>query len=132
MRGDRAVRVVVASLVLVVGCAHLPERPSVPLIVAVNYRVIRGTVGRELACGPQLPCESPRVLVAAKIDEGALPPGLTLNADGTIGGTPEQSGEWHAMLRSARLQCDDKVEPDRWQTFHFEIAEKTDSGAEKR
>jgi hypothetical protein len=118
---------------LAVGCASfLESRPRVPLVVPVNYRVIRGTVGRELTCGPQPPCASPKILVAAKIDEGTLPPGLTLNDDGTIGGTPLRPGEWHAMLRSARLQCDDKVEADMWQTFHFEIAEKSDSGAEKR
>jgi hypothetical protein len=125
--------VVAASLTLAAGCSSfLESRPRVPIVVPLNYRVIRGTVGRELACGPQPPCVSPRVLVAARIDEGALPPGLTLNADGTIDGSPEQSGEWHAMLRSARLQCDDKVEADMWQTFHFEIAEKSGSGAQKR
>jgi hypothetical protein len=124
---------VAASLTLAAGCASfLDNQPRVQLVVPVNYRVIRGEVGRALSCGPQPPCESPKVLAPARVDEGALPPGLMLNEDGTIGGTPAEPGEWHAMLRSARLQCDDKVEPDMWQTFHFEIAGSGHSGVEKR
>jgi hypothetical protein len=133
-RGDRIVAAVVAgSLALANGCASFLEtRPRVPLVYPVNYRVIRGTVGRELTCGAQPPCATPKVLVPARIDEGDLPPGLTLADDGSVSGTPRETGEWHAMVRSARLQCDDKVQPDMWQTLHFEIADKSGAGAEER
>src|SRR5258706_13231074 len=107
------VRTVAVALVAV-GCT--------PLVVPVNYHVIRGVVGREIPAGWRLPCESPEVLVPAKVDEGDLPPGLALAPNGLLTGKPVESGNWHAMIRSARLQCPDKVHADQWQTLHFEIA----------
>ena len=104
------------SLALLIGCA--------PLVFPVNYRPIRGTVGHEMTAGPVLPCLDPTVLAPAKVDEGDLPPGLALGADGSVRGTPAESGSWHAVLRSARLRCEDKIHGDVWQTLHFEIASK--------
>jgi len=92
------------------------------IVVPVNYHVIRGTVGEELTPQTRLPCESPEVLAPAKIDEGDLPPGLMLAPNGVILGKPVEAGSWHVMIRSARLQCPDKVHPDQWRTLHFEIA----------
>jgi hypothetical protein len=114
--------VLVTGLALLVGCA--------PLVVPVNYRPIRGTVGREMTAGQVQPCLSPTVLAPAKIDEGDLPPGLALAPDGIIRGTPASAGSWHAMFRSARLRCEDQVHGDMWQTLHFEIAKKKLPGPE--
>jgi hypothetical protein len=101
------------------------------IVVPVNYNAIQGDVGGEMTAGAAPPCASPTVLVVARINEGDLPPGLVLAPEGGIHGKPLEAGHWHVMLRSARLQCQDGVRADTWQTLHFQIAARAVADTKK-
>jgi hypothetical protein len=94
-----------------------------PLIYSINYRSIRGAVGYRLNAPSRAQCADPRVLSPAMVEEGDLPPGITLQPDGFLSGTPTTAGHWHAMIRLAHVQCGDKVYPDERVGLNFDIAE---------
>jgi hypothetical protein len=93
-----------------------------PLIYPLNYRSIRGTVGRPLNVPSRAQCDDPRVLSEAMVEEGNLPPGITLEPDGMLSGIPMSAGYWHVMVRFARVQCGDKIYADERAGLNFDIA----------
>jgi hypothetical protein len=92
-----------------------------PLIYPLNYRSIPGAVGYSLNVPSRPQCADPQVLSPAMVEEGALPPGVTLQPDGLLTGTPTIAGHWHAMIRLARVQCRDTVYPDDRMGLNFDI-----------
>jgi hypothetical protein len=108
----RARRLVACAIVLA-ACASL--------VVPVNYRSIRGTVGEPLRAPWSPPCDVAVVLSPAMVDEGDLPTGVELHPDGMLRGAPTKAGRWHVVIRLPRLQCGDKVYADRWLSLHFAI-----------
>jgi hypothetical protein len=94
-----------------------------PLIYPLNYRSIRGAVGYPLIAPSRAQCADPEVLSPAMVEEGGLPPGITLQPDGLLTGTPTIAGYWHVMIRLARVQCGDKVYSDERMGLSFDIAE---------
>jgi hypothetical protein len=94
-----------------------------PLIYPLNYRSIHGAVGYLLNAPSRAQCADPQVLSPAMVEEGGLPPGITLQPDGLLTGTPTIAGHWHAMIRLARVQCGDKVYSDERMGLNFDIAE---------
>ena len=94
-----------------------------PLIYPINYRSIRGAVGYLLNAPSRAQCADPRVLSGATVEGGDLPPGITLQPDGLLSGTPTTAGHWHAMIRLAHVQCGDEVYPDERVGLNFDIAE---------
>ncbi len=93
-----------------------------PLIYPLNYRSIPGSVGYFLNVPSRVQCVDPQVLSPAMVEEGSLPPGVTLEPDGVLTGTPTSAGHWHAMIRLARVQCPDTVYPDDRMGLNFDIA----------
>jgi hypothetical protein len=93
-----------------------------PLIYPLNYRSIPGAVGYLLNAELRPQCADPQVLSPAMVEEGELPPGITLQPDGLLTGTPTVAGHWHAMIRLARVQCGDKVYSDERTGLNFDIA----------
>ena len=94
-----------------------------PVFYPINYRSIRGAVGYRLSVPSRAQCADPRVLTPAMVEGGELPPGITLQPDGLLSGTPTTAGHWHAMIRHAQVQCGDKVFPNERMSLNFEIAE---------
>src|SRR5205823_5891653 len=78
----------------------------------LNYRSIPGAVGYPLNTPSRPQCPDSQVLSPAMVEEGALPPGITLQPDGLLTGVPTDAGHWHAMIRLARVLCGDTVYPD--------------------
>lgn len=96
-----------------------------PLVFPINYRSIHGTVGYHMSALFTAPCDSPEITVPALVQEGGLPPGIVLQPDGKLGGTPLAAGRWHAMVRLPRYQCQGRIVPDRDAAVHFDILELT-------
>jgi len=94
-----------------------------PAFYPINYPSFRGAVGHRLDVPLRAQCADPRVLTPAMVEGGDLPPGITLQPDGLLSGTPTTAGHWHAMIRLARVQCGDKVYPDERMSLNFKIAE---------
>ena len=115
-RRSLAGRVLAGALWTVVGFG------CTPLIYPLNYRSIPGAVGYLLNAQSRPQCADPQVLSPAMVEEGALPPGITLQPDGLLTGTPTVAGRWHAMIRLARVQCGETVYPDDRVGLNFEIA----------
>ncbi|HSD11599.1 MAG TPA: hypothetical protein VLF14_11470 [Candidatus Binatia bacterium] len=94
-----------------------------PLFYPINYPSIRGAVGHPLNAPSRVQCADPRVLSPAIVEGGYLPPGITLQPDGLLSGTPRTAGHWHAMIRQARVQCGEQVFPDERMGLNFDITE---------
>jgi hypothetical protein len=92
-----------------------------PLIYPLNYRSIPGSVGYFLSVPSRVQCADPQVLSPAMVEEGSLPPGIELQPDGILKGTPTAAGHWHAMIRLARVECPDVVYPDDRMGLNFDI-----------
>ena len=92
-----------------------------PLIYPLNYRSIPGAVGYPLNTPSRPQCPDSQVLSPAMVEEGALPPGITLQPDGLLTGVPTDAGHWHAMIRLARVLCGDTVYPDDRVGLNFDI-----------
>jgi hypothetical protein len=93
-----------------------------PLVYPINYRAIQGTVGYQLHARTRPLCAEPRVLTPALIEQGDLPPGVELGAEGNLYGTPNEAGHWHAMVRLARTQCGESIAADDRVGWNFDIA----------
>ena len=93
-----------------------------PLVNPIDYRVIRGTVGYQLHARTRVLCVDPQILSPAMIEQGNLPPGVELGAEGNLYGTPNEPGQWHAVVRLARTQCGETVQPEDRVGWNFDIA----------
>jgi len=93
-----------------------------PLVEPVDYRAIYGTVGYQLHARTRSLCVDPQVLSPATIEQGDLPPGVELGAEGNLYGTPNEPGHWHAIVRLARAQCGETILPDDRVGWNFDIA----------
>jgi hypothetical protein len=93
-----------------------------PLVYPISYREIHGMVGYQLHARTRVLCADPQILSPAIIEQGKLPPGVELGAEGNLYGTPNEPGQWHAMVRLARMQCGDTVKPDDRVGWNFDIA----------
>ncbi len=87
------------ALVLAVSCGSsatfcddagnlIPAAPS-SASLAASYTNVTTTVGTPLAVAPQ---HSGAAITGAALSRGTLPPGMVLNPDGSISGTPTQGG----------------------------------------
>ena len=81
---------------------------SMPL--AATYPASTGQVGAPLTVTPTIASGSP--VTGATLVGGVLPPGMALNSNGTITGTPTQAGSFIAQVQlcNATGSCAD---PDR-------------------
>jgi len=109
-----------ALMLLTYGC--MP-----PLVFPINYRSSHGTVGYQMSAPFAPPCSSPEIATPALVQQGYLPPGVELQPDGKIGGTPLAAGRWHAMVRMPRYQCQGRIYPDQDAAVHFDILELSTS-----
>jgi hypothetical protein len=98
-----------------------------PLVVPLNYHQIQGAVGYQMNAPYEPPCTSPRIATPAMVEEGSLPPGLALEPDGRVYGTPTAPGQWHVMVRSPRYQCRSRMVADASRAMHFRIVEASRS-----
>jgi hypothetical protein len=93
-----------------------------PLVYPINYRVIHGTVGYQLHARTRVLCAEPEILSPAMLQQGHLPPGVELGAEGNLYGTPDEAGQWHAIVRLPRTKCGDSVQADDDVAWNFDIA----------
>jgi len=106
---------------LLLGCFTLLAACA-PLVYPINYSAIRGTVGYELHARTRALCADPQVITPARIEQGDLPPGVELGAEGNLYGTPSEAGKWHAMIRLARTQCGQSINADDRVCWNFDIS----------
>ena len=118
---DSITRAIIAEVRSVFGWLTLLAACT-PLVNPTDYRVIYGTVGYQLHARTRVLCVDPQILSPAMIEQGNLPPGVELGAEGNLYGTPNEPGQWHAVVRLARTQCGETVQPDDRVGWNFDIA----------
>jgi hypothetical protein len=85
-----------------------PDAPSAGFQAVVGKRFAIKPVGQ---CSYEDGRDARWAMTAARIDDGELPPGLSIE-DGTIAGTPKQPGSWTVRVRFAGITCAAKsIEP---------------------
>jgi hypothetical protein len=82
------------------GCTIQPARIDVNTVatpLVASYATTLGTVGSSLTVAPAIISGGP--VTASALLSGSVPPGMAVNADGTITGTPTQPGTYSMELR---------------------------------
>ena len=85
------------------GCLTVPVTITINVpgaaALAASYANASGQVGAAFSAAPAVQSGGP--VQEASLLTGSLPPGLTLNADGSITGTPATSGEFSLAVKLA-------------------------------
>ena len=105
-----------------ISCCLLALAGCTPILSRTDYRTVSGAVGYQLHARTRQLCPEPEILTPAALESGQLPPGVDLGEEGNLYGTPEQPGQWQAIVRLPRARCGDSVQPDDVVGWKFEIA----------
>lgn len=108
-------------MLLISGCA--------PLVYRINYRPIHGTVGYFMNAPFTSPCASAQIDTPAELQEGGLPPGIELQPDGKMEGTPQTAGRWHAMVSLPKYHCGTRAYAGEGMAVNFEILDRLSSSS---
>ncbi len=71
----------------------------------ITYHDTEGQVGHHMTAWPGAKCPGGWNSDLPQIVSGSLPPGLSINDNSEIVGTPRQPGKWSVVLNFARVEC---------------------------